>query len=158
MIPLDKLIFKVTGILGLYSYMNSNSNYSTAVGIGIVGIVLFLLYLWKNIMLWDSQQKNAKVLNTSKNIINNDSVNMAQMMYFTFMFLTMNMRWGNRISYYYLLFVPFVIGDALSVFCFNGSKKGFRTIVIVLLYAGFIWVMMTAFGNVGYQWSLNFRS
>lgn len=145
-IHLDGLIQKITSTLGLYSYMNDKENFSSATAIGIVAISLFGLYILN--LLFES--RSSIQVDTGVE----SKIHESTMLYFSLLFLTANMRWGNRICYYYLLFVPFVVIEFAGHFMINGSSRKLRTVLSLVLYVGFEWIMLGYFGTSGYAWSI----
>lgn len=145
-ISFDGVIQKITSILELYSYMNDKENFSLATAIGIVAILLFGVYIL-NLLLKSrsSIQVDTKV---------GSKIQESTMLYFSLLFLTANMRWSNRICYYYLPFVPFVIVEFAGHLMVNGSSRKLRTVLSLILYVGFEWIMLSYFGTSGYAWSI----
>ena len=145
-VHLGGLIQKITSTLGLYSYMNDKENFSSATAIGIVAISLFGMYILN--LLFES--RSSIQVDTGVE----SKIHESTMLYFSLLFLTVNMRWGNRICYYYLLFVPFVVIEFAGHFMINGSSRKLRTALSLMLYVGFEWIMLGYFGTSGYAWSI----
>lgn len=88
--------------------------------------VLFLIKEWLDYRCgW---RQNEECLEKNK-------IAYGQMMYFSSLFLTSNLRWGNRIGYYYALFVPFIIVDLWKLFPTDSKNKRLFSLAFkVLLY------------------------
>lgn len=146
-VNIASLIGKITSSLGLYSYMTSDQNYNTSAGVGIVNIILLIIYIYNNYRIKNN--------NIQKKTL--EYISWGQMMYLSLMFLTMNMRWGNRIGYYYMVFMPFLIVDFLESLPLDiKSKKQVLYIFLIILYICFLWISKEMLGIEGYQWSVNF--
>ncbi len=150
-INLSGIIQKITSVLGLYNYMNGSGNYTGNSNLGIVTVIMFLIYLY--LLLVNGRLSG--VTGEDFNAVN--KISYGNMMYFSIMFLTSRLKWGNRLGCYYLFTVPMLIPflyDALPV-----KKKGklLKYSIITVLYFGFIMVMKGILGENGYIWSLNFR-
>lgn len=155
-IRLDNLVQQITSMLGLFDYMNDAANYDNVAGIGIVTWFLLILYFLKNIIY---NKSTGVKLTTNDNfnksaIAIDDKANMAQMLYFVLIAITQQMRWGNRIAYYYLLFVPFLMVDAANYVRLNNTKVDLSWLIKVILYIGFELLMFFYFGEDGYVWSI----
>ena len=152
-IKLNELISFITRTLGMFNYMNSESNYSHSSNLGIVIWILFILYVFNIIYSGYKNKPSADEKEQQSN-----AVSFGQMMYFSLIFLTSEMRWANRLSYYYLLFVPIIIIRFFKSFSFKTSNDSIivKYILISIMYVLFIIVMKNVLGEEGYVWSLNF--
>lgn len=141
-----------TSKIGLFSYMNTSENFGKSTAIGLVLYVSFILYLIKEWLDYRHKWKQDKVCLEKKN-----KIAYGQMMYFSLLFLTSNLRWGNRVAYYYTLFIPFVIVDLWKLLPVKSKDRKILSLIFKLvLYICFLIVMNGQLGEAGYQWSLNF--
>ncbi len=150
-VDLGGIIQKITGILGLFDYMNSGENYIDGTNISIVALVLFAVYLY--LLLAD---RNGLIYFSERSKRSFDKILYGNMMYLSIMFLTAKLKWGNRLGYYYFFTVPMLIPcfyKALPV-----KEKGLLLEYgfITIMFIGFLFVMKDVLGNGGYVWSLNF--
>lgn len=149
-VDLGGIIQKVTGILGLYSYMNDSGNYTNVSGVGIVTLVLFGIYLY----LLIKEKRVPKDTPRKAEIF--QKITYGNMMYFSILFLTARLRWGNRLGYYYLFTVPMLICYLYEILPVKRKGKLLKYSFITLLYVGFLIVMKGVLGENGYVWSMNF--
>jgi hypothetical protein len=86
-----------------------------------------------------------------------DKITYGNMMYFSIMFLTSKLRWGNRLGYYYIFTVPMLIPILYNMIPIKKKQRVLKFGFITVLFLGFVWVMNGVLGESGYVWSLNFR-
>lgn len=152
LLNLSSIIEVITTNLGLFSYMTSSANFEKSSAIGLVFYVSFALYLVKE---WMTYKYEGRL--DGENLKKERRIAFGQMMFFSLLFLTSNLRWGNRIGYYYTLFIPFIIVDFWKYLPVKGESRRVLSLAMkVLLFAGFIFVMNAQLGEAGYQWSLKF--
>lgn len=117
---LSSIIEWITSKLGLFSYMNTSANFEKSSAIGLVFYVCFALFLIKEWLDYKcGWRQDAECLEKKNKIA------YGQMMYFSSLFLTSNLRWSNRIGYYYTLFVPFIIVDLWKLFPTDSKTKDY---------------------------------
>lgn len=156
-VDLNRIIEFVTSKTGLFEYMNRESNFNQESNIGVVAYSLFAVYLINMMRINTIRSHNSDL--SERMVKLNDGLLWGQMMYFSILFLTSTLRWGNRIGYYYMLFAPFVLFNFLKLFALR-PKEIFliRKIMIAVLYVFFLFTVYFFLGKEGYQWSLNMFS
>lgn len=150
-VNLNEVIRAITSILGLYNYMNDDANYTDAAGLGIVTFGLFALYIFK--LLYRRCKCNQF---TDEQYQQTNGADFAQMMYFSLLLLTVNLRWANRLGMFYTFMVPQIIVECFDLLPVRKGRQLLFYIALVLLYVLFIVYMQGIFGQDGYQWSLDF--
>lgn len=146
----SNIISNITSIFKIYDYLNFDDNYVASDIIGIVAISLFFIYLLKIINYKKYIESNI----VDEKILNRTTC--CQMLYFSLLFLTSNMKWTNRVSYYYMIFMPFLLFDLCNVLPVNNSsKKKIKSIVLITFYILSLYFMFQIYDPQVYQWSIN---
>lgn len=152
---LEGLINYIVTKFSLYSYMTNEANYLSSSNSSLVVSILFIIYIYRCLLIDRKQDCNGSK-NSFLGYCFNNKIRICQMMYFCFYFLTIKMRWGNRISYYYLLFLPFLIVEFLYSFKFINLKIT-KVFTLCLLFICFAYVIYGVLGIKEYEWSFLFR-
>ena len=150
-------INKVVTITGMYSYMRQ-AKISQDNGSGIVNIVVIGLYylIFMLSAKYDSQNGLKGIGEGAQLQTMERKLWFGSFVYISLLLFTQNIWGAARIAYYYLLFAPMLILQAVDIIPFD--KKSYRyakNISIVLLYLMYLWF---ARNNIlpGASWSLVF--
>lgn len=119
-------------ITGMYSYMNSIENYTGGNNVGIFTFMLFVGYLIK---IWLNRGYKTYAMAPQFVVIEE-----LQMIYFSLVFLTENLRWGNRVQIFYIIFVPFVFIELLNIVRLK-QKTGIYIMTGIMLIVCFVYIL-----------------
>lgn len=123
--------------------------------IGVLHTILFAIYLLQMIIplfLARKEYKNPKI----------EFLERMQLIYFSFYFLTLSSGWINRMSIYFILFLPFIF----ITFAYRFTSKDKKIILQLCYFACFILYVYTLLGIpenssymnlIPYQGSFDFR-
>ena len=137
-INFEIIINFIAKYLKTFTYMTLSENFNVQTEFSIVICILFVLYV-------------IKIANLKKVIRNADGEYTnyynkflyAQMMYFSLSFLTMRLRWGNRLAYYYILYMPLLIIDLINFLNLSArSKRQITCFLEAVFYVFFLLVVL----------------